>query len=164
MRTFILKIIFLIRISTKIYWRKIQPNQIYKRYPYWMILWKRKHCWFTNDYHDWSSNGKVSKNIFAGYGSIITTLEGTGRCSKRVFWSCWGTWGHICYIDRTEHTSVEPSITINLVCTSLKHPENMAERSPLKTLLKEKTALLQEDEGHIFGKKFRSHIIEIEIA
>ena len=40
----------------------------------------------------------------------------------------------------------------------------MAERSPLKTLLKEKTALLQEDEGHIFGKKFRSHIIETEIA
>ena len=31
-----------------------------------------------------------------------------------------------------------------------------------KTLLKEKTALLQEDEGHLFGKKFRSHIIETE--
>ena len=31
-----------------------------------------------------------------------------------------------------------------------------------KTLLKEKTALLPEDEGHLFGKKFRSHIIETE--
>ena len=26
----------------------------------------------------------------------------------------------------------------------------------------EKTALLQESESHLFGKKFRSHIIEIE--
>ena len=31
-----------------------------------------------------------------------------------------------------------------------------------KTLLKEKTALLQEDEGHLFGKKIRSRIIEFE--
>ena len=31
-----------------------------------------------------------------------------------------------------------------------------------KTLLKEKTALLEEDEDHLFGKKFRLHIIEIE--
>ena len=31
-----------------------------------------------------------------------------------------------------------------------------------KTLLKEKTALLQNDEGHLLGKKFRSHITEIE--
>ena len=31
-----------------------------------------------------------------------------------------------------------------------------------KTLLKENTALLQEDEGHLFGKKFRLHIIEIK--
>ena len=31
-----------------------------------------------------------------------------------------------------------------------------------KTLLKEKTALLQKDEGHLFGKKIRLHIIEIE--
>ena len=31
-----------------------------------------------------------------------------------------------------------------------------------KTLLKEKTALFQEEEGHLFGKKFISHIIEIE--
>ena len=31
-----------------------------------------------------------------------------------------------------------------------------------KALLKEKTALLQEDEGHLFDKKFHSHIIEIE--
>ena len=31
-----------------------------------------------------------------------------------------------------------------------------------KTLLKEKTALMQEDEGHLFGKKLSSHIIEIE--
>ena len=31
-----------------------------------------------------------------------------------------------------------------------------------KTLLKEKTALFREEEGHLFGKKFISHIIEIE--
>ena len=31
-----------------------------------------------------------------------------------------------------------------------------------KTLLKEKTAILQESESHVFGKKFRSHIIEVE--
>ena len=31
-----------------------------------------------------------------------------------------------------------------------------------KTLLKEKTALSQEEESHLFGKKFISHIIEIE--
>ena len=31
-----------------------------------------------------------------------------------------------------------------------------------ETLLKEKTALLQEDEGHIFDKKICSHKIEIE--
>ena len=31
-----------------------------------------------------------------------------------------------------------------------------------KTLLKEKTALLEEDEDNLFGKKFRLHIIEIE--
>ena len=35
-----------------------------------------------------------------------------------------------CYIDRTNHTSIGLSITINLVCTSLKHVENIAERSP----------------------------------
>ena len=31
-----------------------------------------------------------------------------------------------------------------------------------KTLLEEKTALLQESESHIFGKKFISHVTEIE--
>ena len=31
-----------------------------------------------------------------------------------------------------------------------------------KTLLKEKTALLQEDVGQLFGKKLRSRIIEIK--
>ena len=31
-----------------------------------------------------------------------------------------------------------------------------------KTLLKEKATLLQQNEGHLFGKNFRSHIIEIE--
>ena len=31
-----------------------------------------------------------------------------------------------------------------------------------KTLLKEKATLLQQNEGHLFGKNFRLHIIEIE--
>ena len=38
----------------------------------------------------------------------------------------------------------------------MKHPRKA------KTLLKEKTALLQEDEGHLFGEKFCLHLIEIE--
>ena len=38
------------------------------------------------------------------------------------------------------------------------------QKDPLKakTLLKEKTAFLQEDKGHLFGKKIRSYITEIE--
>ena len=45
---------------------------------------------------------------------------------------------------------------LNILKTLLKDPRKA------KTLLQEKTALLQEDECHLFGKKFRSYIIEIE--
>ena len=45
---------------------------------------------------------------------------------------------------------------LNILKTLLK------DHRKAKTLLKEKTVLLQEDEGNLFGKKFRSHIIEIE--
>ena len=45
---------------------------------------------------------------------------------------------------------------LNILKTLLKDPRKA------KTLLKEKTALLQEDECHLFGKKFRSYIIGIE--
>ena len=45
---------------------------------------------------------------------------------------------------------------LNILKTLLKDPRNP------KTSLKEKTALLQEDEGHLFGEKIRSHIIETE--
>ena len=45
---------------------------------------------------------------------------------------------------------------LNILKTLLKDPRKA------KTLLKEKTALLQENEGHLFGKKSCSHIIEIE--
>ena len=45
---------------------------------------------------------------------------------------------------------------LNILKTQLKDPHKA------KTLLKEKTASLQEDENHLFGKKFRSHIMEIE--
>ena len=44
----------------------------------------------------------------------------------------------------------------NILKILLKDPRKV------KTLLKEKSALLQEDECHLFGKNFRSHIIEIE--
>ena len=45
---------------------------------------------------------------------------------------------------------------MNLLKTLLKDPRKA------KTLLKEKTALLQEDEGHLFGKKFSLRITENE--
>ena len=52
--------------------------------------------------------------------------------------------------------SITYACPLNILKTLLKDSRKA------KTLLKEKTALLQEDEGHLFGKKFRSHIIEIE--
>ena len=52
--------------------------------------------------------------------------------------------------------SVSYARRLNILNTLLKDPRKA------KTLLKEKTALLQEDECHLFGKTFRSHIIEIE--
>ena len=52
--------------------------------------------------------------------------------------------------------SISYTRRLNILKTLLKDPRKA------KTLLKEKTALLQEDEGHLFGKKFRSHIIETE--
>ena len=52
--------------------------------------------------------------------------------------------------------SVSYARRLNILKTFLKDPRKA------KTLLKEKTALLQEDEGHLFGKQFHSHIIEIE--
>ena len=45
---------------------------------------------------------------------------------------------------------------LNILKTLLKDPRKV------KTLLKEKIALLEEDEGHLFGKKTHSHMIEIE--
>ena len=45
---------------------------------------------------------------------------------------------------------------LNILKTLVKHPRKA------KTLLNEKTALLQEDEGHLFGEKFCLHLIEIE--
>ena len=45
---------------------------------------------------------------------------------------------------------------LNILKTLLKDPRKA------KTLQKENTALLQEDECHLFGQKFRSYIIEIE--
>ena len=106
---------------------------------------------------------KVSRKNFAGYGSVITTLEGTGKCSKRGFWSYWGTCGHICYIDQTAtlllgqaSLSILYARRLNILKTLLKNPRNA------NTLLKEKTALLQEEEGHLFDKIFRSHKLEIE--
>ena len=52
--------------------------------------------------------------------------------------------------------SVSYARRLNILNTLLKDPREA------KTLLKEKIALLQEDECHLFGKTFRSHIIEIE--
>ena len=52
--------------------------------------------------------------------------------------------------------SISNARGLNILKTLLKDP------CKAKTLLKEKTALLQEEEGHLFGKKFCSHIIEIE--
>ena len=54
--------------------------------------------------------------------------------------------------------SVSYARRLNVLKTLLKDPRKT------KTLLKEKTALLQEDDGHLFGKRFRSHIIEIELS
>ena len=45
---------------------------------------------------------------------------------------------------------------LNILKTLVKHPQKA------KTLLKEKTALLQEDEGHLFCEKFCLHLIQIE--
>ena len=52
--------------------------------------------------------------------------------------------------------SISYARRLNILKTLLKDPRKA------KALLNEKTALLQVDEGHLFGKKFRSHIIEIE--
>ena len=53
-----------------------------------------------------------------------------------------------------------PSISyarcLNILKTLVKDP------CIAKALLKEKTSLLQENKSHPFGKKFRSHIIEID--
>ena len=45
---------------------------------------------------------------------------------------------------------------LNILKTLVKHPHKA------KTLLKKKTALLQEDEGHLFCEKFCLHLIQIE--
>ena len=52
--------------------------------------------------------------------------------------------------------SISHARRLNTLKTLLKDPRKA------KILLKEKTVLLQEDEGHLFGKTFRSYIIEIE--
>ena len=52
--------------------------------------------------------------------------------------------------------SISNARGLNILKTLLKDP------CKAKTLLKEKTALLQEEEGHLFDKIFRSHKLEIE--
>ena len=49
--------------------------------------------------------------------------------------------------------SISYAHRLNILRTLLKDPRKA------KTLLKKKTALLQEGEGHLFGKKFHSHIM-----
>ena len=50
----------------------------------------------------------------------------------------------------------QPRIRLNILKTLLKDSRKS------KTLLKEKTVLLPEDESDLFGKNFYSHIIEVE--
>ena len=52
--------------------------------------------------------------------------------------------------------SISHSHRLNMLKTLVK------DLCKAKTLLKEKAALLEEDEDHLFGKKFCLHIIEIE--
>ena len=52
--------------------------------------------------------------------------------------------------------SISYARCLNILKTLLK------DQRKAETLLKEKTALLQEDEGHLFDKKICSHKIEIE--
>ena len=65
-------------------------------------------------------------------------------------------------IEQTALLLGQPSLSIshkrrlNVLKTLLKDPRKT------KTLLKEKAALIQESESHLFGKNFRSHKIEIE--
>ena len=54
--------------------------------------------------------------------------------------------------------SISYARCLNILKTLLKDHRNA------ETLLKEKTVLLQEDEGHLFGKKICSHKIEIELS
>ena len=54
--------------------------------------------------------------------------------------------------------SISYARCLNILKTLLKDHRNA------ETLLKEKAVLLQEDEGHLFGKKICSHKIEIELS
>ena len=73
-RTFILKIIFLIKTLTKRYWRKIQSHEIYKRYPYWMILWK--HCWFPKRLSRLITKCKFQEKILQAIGPLSRLWKG----------------------------------------------------------------------------------------
>ena len=59
-------------------------------------------------------------------------------------------------IEQTTLLSISYTHRLKILKKLLKEPHKE------KTLLKEKTATFQESESHLFGKKFRSHIIEIE--
>ena len=130
MHKFFLKIIFLIWTSTKDIDRKSSPIKSTRGTP---AGWFYENTFgIAKGYLDWSRNGKVSGASFIGYRSVIMILGRNERYLKRVIWSCRSTCRHICYIDWSSHTSVGPSIIINLVYTLLKHFENTAERPPVK--------------------------------
>ena len=59
-------------------------------------------------------------------------------------------------IEQTTSLSITYTHRLKILKKLLKEPHKA------KTLLKEKTATFQESVSHLFGKKFRSHIIEIE--
>ena len=115
---------------------------------------------FTNSYCNWLSNEKVSEKRFTGYGLLSLLwkeLDAQNESSEAVEVPV-DTFATL--IEQTTLLWSQASLSVLYTC-HLKILKTCL-KDPRKDITEEKTALLQEDESHLFGKKFQSHIIKIE--
>ena len=114
----------------------------------------------SNSYCNWLSNEKVSGKLFTGYGLLSRLwkeLDAQNESSEAVEVPV------DTFTTLTEQTTLlwsQASLSILYTC-HLKILKTCL-KDPRKDITEEKTALLQEDESQLFGKKFQSHIIKIE--
>ena len=139
MRTFILKVIFLIKASAKRYWRKFSPIKSARgTHTGWLC---ENTVGLTNGYLDWLADGKVSgKNILQVMGPL-SRLEVPAHTFATLIEQTTLLLGQA-------SLSVSYTHRLNILKTLLKGS------CRTKALLREKTALLQDSKGHLFGKNF----------